>query len=459
MNETVTEVRNTRLLTLTAGLIGAFFIVALSLLFWGIIRAPAILDRDDNPRQVEAERRIQRGQILDRYGVIFAQSSGPPDNLGRTYPVPEGGHAVGYYSYQYGASGIEEGFDALLRGTSSDLWADFWRRQRHLPPIGTDVTLTLDANWQRTAVEQLNGRTGAILILEKPHCDSDETICTTQIRAMVSQPDYDANEIDTQFERLGDDQDAPLLNRAAQGQYQPGLLLQPLILAAAVEQNLIRPDDPVSDPDRPILVGETLIHCSTPPPTNANWIDVLQHQCPAPMQDLGDQLGTGGLDTIFNDFGLLTDPFLSIRTETTPDEPLKNPVMASIGQDNLSVTPLQIGLALTALLGDGRIYPPQLIHDPLTIVDGQLSIENALINSNNKQLLLASLDEFEGIHEHNVQVLSGPGGSLDSWYVGFVAGETADTIIIAVLEASQNPDDVIDIGREMGTAVKITTLN
>ncbi len=459
MNQLPIDIRNSRLLALTAVLIGSFFIVALALIYWGIIRAPTILARDDNPRQIEAERRIQRGQILDHNGVIFAQSSGPPDNLSRTYPVPEGGHAVGYYSYQYGASGIEEGFDVALRGTSSDPWEDFWRQQRHLPQIGADVMLTLDANLQVSAAEQLNGRSGVILVLQKPHCDANETSCTTSIRVMVSQPGYDANTIDTQFETLSTHEDAPLLNRATQGQYQPGLLLQPLILATAVDQNLIRLNDPVSDPDRPILVGETLIHCSTPPPTDATWLDVLHHQCPAPMQAVADQLGAGGLDTIFNNFGLQTDPPLSIRTETIPDQPLNNPIMAGIGQDNLAVTPLQIGLALSALAGNGRIYPPQLVNDQLATIADQLSMGDVLINSNQQQRLLAALDAFEGIREHNVQVLSGPGGTVDSWYVGFIEGETADTIIIAVLEENQNLADVVEIGRAMGTAVKMTTIN
>ena len=78
------------------------------------------------------------------------------------------------------------------------------------------------------------------------------------------------------------------------------------------------------------------------------------------MLDLADQLGSGGLDAIFSAFKLDSDPVLEIDTTTTPDEPLADPLLAGIGQENLSVTPLKIGLAMAALAGRGSIPQPQL---------------------------------------------------------------------------------------------------
>ncbi len=456
MNRSTFHARSQRLLRLTAVLLAAFLLMGAALLFWSVWRAPAILARDDNPRLIEAERRIQRGQILDQHGAILATNVGPADNLRRFYPLPAGSHAVGFSSLQYGTDGAEEGFDAHLRGDSNDYWANFWRRQLHLPQIGQDVRLTLDADLQAAAVELLNGRTGALLVLET--CPNQAT-CTPKIRAMTSQPGYDANRIDDQFEQLGVDPGAPLLNRAAQGQYQPGLLLQPLILSAALDQGLITLNDPASDPNREVQVGDTPTRCTTPPPDPAVWADVLRHQCPGPMQALADRLGKAGLDKIFNDFGLLNDPPLPIRTQTIRDEPLADPLLAGIGQDNLTVTPLQIGLAMSALGGNGRIAPPQLATEishskgkwqsfdycKMTAVDCDLYNQNTNISASSARAIQNVLAQNGEGHEFSAPVLSGPQGSINSWYIGWLT----DAVIVIVLEGNENVAEVEEIGREV----------
>ena len=55
-------------------ILGGFFLITASLVFWGVVRAPAILAREDNPRLVTAELAIRRGDILDRNGRILAES-------------------------------------------------------------------------------------------------------------------------------------------------------------------------------------------------------------------------------------------------------------------------------------------------------------------------------------------------------------------------------------------------
>ena len=53
------------------------------------------------------------------------------------------------------------------------------------------------------------------------------------IRALVSRPNYDSNALAEQFETLADDESGPLFDRASQGLYQPGLIVQPFLTAAA----------------------------------------------------------------------------------------------------------------------------------------------------------------------------------------------------------------------------------
>ncbi len=441
--------------TLSKILITAFLLIAGALIFWSVIRASAILARNDNPRLVEAELRIQRGKIVDHKGTILAQNIGPPDDQERFYPIPDGGPAVGYYSLTHGTSGAEDGFDAILRGENEIPTGSLWQQVLHLPQVGFDVQLALDAELQITANQLLENRDGAVLLLEIAHDRPDRA----WIRVLSSYPGYDPNVLDEQFEALGANERAPLLNRVTQGQYQPGLLLQPLILAYALDLGMISLDDQVSDPQRPVAVNGAITQCKSDPPEPATWADVLIHQCPAPMQDLADQLGVGGLDAIFASFGLDRDPVLEIDTTTTADESLANPLLAGIGQDNLSITPLKIGLAMAALTAEGTLPQAQLAMATMDMEHGwqdwNLPTTNTqAVSSAAAEAITRALPLYDGIREFNPLVISGPEGSTNAWYVGISSTETTDYVVVVVLEGSNEESTALEIGRGVISAAQ-----
>ena len=194
----ITPDRDT-ILNLLKVLLGAFLLVGISLVFWGIFRAEVLLARDDNPRGLEAELRLQRGSILDQSGQELARNEGPANEQQRRYPQPAAGHVVGYYSILHGTSGAEAGFDAVLRGEADDLWSDWFRRTIHQPQVGRDVQLALDFAIQESAVAALGDNRGGALLLEIPRDGQQRA----QVKAMVSLPGFDANQLDQTFEDLG----------------------------------------------------------------------------------------------------------------------------------------------------------------------------------------------------------------------------------------------------------------
>jgi peptidoglycan glycosyltransferase len=434
--------------TLSKILLGAFMLVAAALLFWSVVRASSILSRNDNPRLVEAELRIQRGAIVDRNETILAQNIGSPELQQRFYPFPEIGPAVGYYSLRHGTSGAEDGFDSILRGDRENPSDGLWQQILHLPQVGLDIQLALDADLQETTRSLLENRVGAVLLLEMPRDGSDRA----WVRVLSSYPGYDPNLLDEQFDALGANERAPLLNRVTQGQYQPGLLLQPLILAYALEQGVIQIDDSITDPQRPVAVNGTVTQCASQPPDSATWADALLHRCPAPMQDLADQLGIGGLDAAFASFGLDRDPVLEIDTRITPDEPLADPLLAGIGQDNLSITPLKIGLAMAALAGQGTKPQPQLAMAIMAKEGGwqEWTLETEItqaVSHDSARAIRQALPQQNGIHEFSPLVISGPDGITNAWYMGMSTTETADYVVIVVLEGSNEELTAQKIGR------------
>ncbi|MFZ1399700.1 MAG: penicillin-binding transpeptidase domain-containing protein [Candidatus Promineifilaceae bacterium] len=424
----------------------AFLAVALSLVFWAVVRSEAILARDDNPRLVEAELRIQRGRILDRNGTVLAETVGEPDALVRSYPFPTIGPAVGYYSFRHGTGGTEASFDAVLRGEDEGITAVLNRELFHTPQIGRDVQLTLDAQLQTTAEALFGDAQGGLVLLE---------IATGNVLAMVSHPGYNPNLLDENFDQLVEDETAPLLNRAVQGQYQPGLVLQPFILAAALDADRIQLNGTVLNPNRPVPVSGEIKRCQTTPPEAATWADVLSHRCPGPMQDLADRLGLAGLDDIFLRFGLATPPDLPLNTELPEIVPLNDPLQAGIGQDTLTVSPLQVALALAALGNDGRLPTPRLV----TAVQDAAGTLQPLPDTTTSDAItsraardIRQLLTSDGRIRFSISALSGP-DSRNGWYLALTPAGQPQYAIVVVVEESEDLEMVERIGVGLETAV------
>ncbi|MBX3055263.1 MAG: FtsW/RodA/SpoVE family cell cycle protein [Anaerolineae bacterium] len=434
---------------LTVILIG-YLLVAISLVYWGFARAQTILARSDNPRLVEAELRIQRGAIFDRNGNVLAETISTPQTAVRQYPIAAIGPAVGYYSFRHGASGVEEGYNTVLRGDPTDFWQQIVSQNLHQPQTGQTISLSLDARLQQIADALLGERPGAMLLLDTQ---------TGEILAMASHPTYDPNRLDAEFETLVAAKDAPLLNRAAQGQYQPGLLLQPFLLAAALEQGLIRLDEIAPDANRPVTVNGQTLQCATPPPDPATWANVLAHRCPGPMQTLAAQLGIAGLNRAFADFGLTAVPDLPLNTEISPLRPLTDAALAGIGQENLVLTPLQLARAWGSLAGDGRVLNPQLVTavwddsgrpQPITPPAANSPVSSSETARAIRQALTA-----DGRIEFSDRVLSGPDGSTNSWYVGLTPADSPRYLAVVVVEGGTAVSEAAQIGRALlDTAAK-----
>ncbi|MCS7325336.1 MAG: FtsW/RodA/SpoVE family cell cycle protein [Anaerolineae bacterium] len=201
-----------------------FALLALGLGYWSIVQRDALYARSDNPRLIDAERAIFRGAILDQRGALLAYSTcvtaarpltpcatAPPRYL-RHYTDPAVAPVVGYYSLRYGVGGLEAFADARLRGQRT--WIE---SLLHRPQVGAPLTSTLDLRMQRELWLQLKGQPGAAVAMDWR---------TGAVLALVSAPAFDPNRLDADWEQLRRAPDAPLLNRATQGLYQPGALLR-----------------------------------------------------------------------------------------------------------------------------------------------------------------------------------------------------------------------------------------
>ncbi len=237
---------------LAAFFLFAFTALALASGYWSLIEREPLIDRQDNPRQLIAFDRIQRGRILDRNGATLAESTGQPGDYTRLYPEPSAAHGVGYASFRYGLSGIESAADSILRGEAGLSDLEKWWRYDLLgqPQIGNDVQLTLDINLQRAAFDALGDHAGAVIVVDAHNGD---------ILALTSSPTFDAAQLELDFESIAGDDAGPLFNRATLGLYPPGTILKlfppTLDLAAAPELPILTRVDPNGEKVTPLQMA------------------------------------------------------------------------------------------------------------------------------------------------------------------------------------------------------------
>jgi cell division protein FtsI/penicillin-binding protein 2 len=203
-------------------------VLALGAGYREVVQGSSLVARDDNPRNVDAERAIDRDPILARDGTILAVSQDlnagyPRPSFVRHYPHPDAAPVVGYYSLWHGVGGVERYADARLRGH-----VRLTDRLLHRTQIGGPFTITLDLQMQDHLATALSGTTGSGIILDWR---------SGEVLAMVSTPSYDPNTLNDNWDTLRARADAPLVNRATQGLYQPGTLLKWMYTQAAARGN------------------------------------------------------------------------------------------------------------------------------------------------------------------------------------------------------------------------------
>ncbi len=427
----------------------AFVVVALALGYWSVIRHDELLARDDNPRLVLAERRIRRGQILDRRGEVLAETRiDPLSGLGaRVYPYPGVAPVIGYYSLRYGVGGVEATYDEVLRG---EAFSSPWERQidalLHIPPMGGDVLLTLDLDVQQAANEALDGRKGAIVVLGAKQ---------GEILAMSSSPSYDPNVLDDVWERLSDDPDAPLVNRATQGLYQPGSILQSVLLGS-----MLNVDSGVTGvawrSGLSAAVDGGRLPCAGQPGQGqiGDIESAYLWACPLPFQVLAERIGAAPVDAALADFGLLEAPLFALPAEAPDLEvpPARDSLaLTAIGQGSLTVSPLQMAMVSAAYANRGEMPALRLVYatrqaggeweptETRGYARGTISRESAdavvalmgdCVAEGSAQ---AAAIPRQRVYGHVGLALSGPEHALLAWFIGFTYRADGEGIAVTVL--------------------------
>jgi penicillin-binding protein A len=334
---------------------------------WTVFGAEGLRDNPRNRRQLLEDQRIHRGLIRAGDRLVLARShKRPDDTYVRSYP--QGGlfaHAVGYNFVREGNAGLERSYDDDLSGRNSALGSLIDRlsgNQRE----GDNLITSLNPAAQRVALQQLGGRAGAVVALNPR---------TGAIEVMASDPGYDPSSIQrtSAFRRLNRDAGAPLLNRTTQAGYPPGSTFKVVTTVAALESGRYTPQTLVSGRNGKLIGGVPLNNDGGESFGSIPLTDALTHSVNTVFGEVGEKLGKQTMATTMDKlgFGKKVPVDLPADERAASGERLKGRIISptsrfvdvgrmAIGQDKLTVTPLQMAMVAAAVANHGTLMRPHI---------------------------------------------------------------------------------------------------
>ena len=330
-----------------------------------------------DPRLSSALVEARRGRILARDGTVIAQTERAANGeIRRVYPFAPAAYLAGYYSPGlFGATNIEQAYDAELSGRAGIAWRAWLDGVLHRQTPGNDVVLTIDPALQAKADQLLGGRPGAIILMD---------VHTGAILAMASAPSFDPNKLAVSTTSTQDELDAArayfqslqqanagaLVLRPTQGRYVPGSIFKTVTAAAALEHHTATLDRVYRDEGALSVGDRVIIEQNRPDPNRVSYTmeEAYGYSLNVVFAQIGLELGEARLRETAQKFGFGAPiPFdLPVAPSQLSSDPgyLGNPAAMAVtafGQGQLLVTPLQMVLVAAAVANNGQVPAPYLV--------------------------------------------------------------------------------------------------
>jgi penicillin-binding protein 2 len=300
---------------------------------------------------------------------------------------------------QIGKTGLENLFEIPLRGEKGRLYVEVdahgfeQKRLEGLEPLpGDDIRLTIDLPLQQTAEKALADDAGAVVAMD---------INSGRILTLASSPNLNLEEFlggisTTAWNKLLDDPQHPLVNKAIMGQYPPGSTYKIVTALAGLSEKVITPET-VFNCSGSLKFGNRSYGCwKRGGHGNVNLHRALTESCDVYFYMVGQKLGVDTLARYANSLGLGTETGIELEHEkggliptsewkrmkyNEPWQPGET-LSVAIGQGFNLTTPLQICRMTAAVANGGTLYQPQLI-DRISDPEGEVLKSFAPIKEGN----------------------------------------------------------------------------
>ncbi|MFE4500714.1 peptidoglycan D,D-transpeptidase FtsI family protein [Rhodococcus sp. NPDC056743] len=431
-----------------------------------VIKADDLRADPRNSRVLLDEYSRQRGQI-SAAGQVLASSAITEDRYKylREYPNPYPYAPVtGFYSMQYGSTGLERTEDPILNGSDNRLFSQrFFDLVSGRDPRGGNVVTTLNPAMQQVAYDQLTskGYTGSVVAIEPS---------TGRILTMVSTPSYDPNllaghdgaETTKAWDELNADPADPLVNRAISQTYPPGSTFKVITTSAALTNGATPEDQLTAAPQITLPGTSTTLEnyngstCGSNP--TASLRDAFARSCNTAFVELGIKDGADAIKDEAKAFGIGPNTPaipLSVADSTVGDIPDDAALgQTSIGQRDVAVTPLENAVIAATVANGGVRMAPNLISQlqapdltelsaPSPVSMGQAisptvaaTLTDLMIGSENftggeGKIPGVQIASKTGTAEHGVNPRETP---PHAWYIAFAPAQNPTVAVAVIVE-------------------------
>jgi penicillin-binding protein A len=439
-----------------------FLLILYALLFgftsyWSIFDSDSLKANQANRRPLLEEQTIKRGNILAADGSVIAHSRaiGKGNNKIYVRHYPQGGlfgNPIGYSFVTQGRVGFELSHNDELVGNKTEFLSVLDELQGHSQE-GDNVQSSLDPAAQEAAVNGLAGRRGSVVAIVPS---------TGEVRAMVSIPEYDPNQIPKNFAQLNRDSSAPLFNRATQAGYPPGSTMKVVTATAALDSGEFTPDSVLSGRSPQEIDGVPLSNSGGEQFGDIDMTTALTNSVNTWWAQAGEKLGKDTMFQYMDRFGFDAKPRLDYpgfqlaasgvydgNKLLGPSDPIDIGRVA-IGQERLRVTPLQMAEVAATVANNGELMEPRLwsrVIDP----DGR---ETKLDPARQSRVMSEdTASELNTMMQSVVQEGTGTAGAVsgidvagktgtaeistgvnDAWFIGFAPASDPQIAISCIVE-------------------------
>jgi len=285
--------------------------------------------------------------------------------------------------FKIGKVGIEKGLDKYLRGQVGlgkfevNASGKIIRKLAEEPSSsGKDIHLTIDSNLQKFSMLRTKEYSASVVVID---LSNGGIIC------MVSNPSYDPNKFvegisQKDWDILLQSKNQPLANKAISGNYPPGSTFKMIVAIAALEDNLINPED-LFECNGFYELEQRKFHCwKYSGHASTDLLKGIEESCDVYFYNLAERIGIERIAKTARKFGLGITPNLplsGISKGLIPSKSWKkntknqswftgDTLNSGIGQGYLLSTPIQIAI-MTARIATGLEIKPSL----LKAIDGK----------------------------------------------------------------------------------------
>lgn len=312
-------------------------------------------------------------------GAVFAHASGylsivSDNEIGTVNPnCPQKGVRVS--GMLVGVTGLEEKYECTLMGIPGEELVEVNTQGKEIrvlgirkPVAGSDVKTSIDYGLQKEVAADMDntsvpGKKGAAIVTDS----------TGNILAFYSSPSFDPVNISAALTNS----DLPLFNRVTSGTFHPGSVFKPLVAIAALEEGAIDKNFLFNDPGVITVNGFSYTNWFFTQygrtEGQINLVRALARSTDTFFYKIGEMVGPVNIAKWADLFDLDKVTGVDLSGEAkglipTPEWKKKvikeawflgNTYNMSIGQGDVSVTPIELNTYIAAIANDGKICQPR----------------------------------------------------------------------------------------------------